>query len=190
MIKKVCKLRVLWKLTILNVNLRFQRLLHAKYWLQSSSLMFRPRFFVKVLGKPDLSSIWLRRSEIWLKNLQIFTFLKNLNVNLDFQRPLLAKYLWQSSSLMFRPRYFVKVLGKPYCSSIWPCRSKIWLKKFANCVFFENWQFWMLIWTSNGHYLRNIDGKALVWISVLDILSRFQENLTSAQSDQFVVRYD
>ena len=138
MIKKVCKLRVFWKLAILNVNLDFQRPLLAKYWWQSSSLNFRPRYFVKVSGKPYFSSIWPSRSEIWLKNLQIFTFLKNLNVNLDFQRPLLAKYWWQSSSLLFRLRYSVKVLEKPYFSTIWPIRREIWLKNLQIFTFLKN----------------------------------------------------
>ena len=140
MIKKVCKLRVFWKLAILNVNLNFQRLLLAKYWLQSSSLNFRPRYFVKVSGKPYFSSIWPSRSEIWLKNLQIFTFLKILNVAINFQRPLLPKYCLQRSSLNFRPRYLVKVLEKSYFSLIGPYSSEIWLKNLQIFTFFEHFK--------------------------------------------------
>ena len=140
MIKKVCKLRVLWKLTILNVNLSFQRLLLAKYWLQSSSLMFRPRHFVKVSGKSYFSSILRSRSEIWLKNLQIFTFLNILNVAINFQRPLLAEYCSQRSSLNFRPTYLVKVLEKSYFSLIGPYLSEIWLKNLQIFTFFEHFK--------------------------------------------------
>ena len=109
-------------------------------------------------------------------------------MKLNFQRLLFEKYCSQKYSLKNGPRNLIKVSEKLYFSLIEPDLRKLWVGNFQKCSFF--WKFRMWNWTFNGSYSRNIARKNTVWISGLEIWTKFQKNFTSASLNQIQESYD